>query len=99
MEAANTPAPAAPVKVAAVETPAVSAPAGALMLLPGEEVLQQLGALYLTNRRAILYAPTILRAAWVSLPGSSFFPPDVSDGGVDLTGWAVPVYTGELSGL
>jgi recombination protein RecA len=25
------------------------------------------------------------RAAWVSLPGSSFFPPDVADGGIDLT--------------
>ena len=25
------------------------------------------------------------RAAWVSLPGSSFFPPDVADGGIDLS--------------
>ena len=40
------------------------APTGALALLPGEEVVMQLGALYLTNRRAILYAPTILRAAF-----------------------------------
>jgi recombination protein RecA len=29
------------------------------------------------------------RAAWVSLPGSSFFPPDVADGGIDLA--ALPV--------
>jgi recombination protein RecA len=25
------------------------------------------------------------RAAWVSLPGSSFFPPDAADGGIDLS--------------
>lgn len=29
------------------------------------------------------------RAAWISLPGSSFFPPDVADGGIDLS--ALPV--------
>jgi len=29
------------------------------------------------------------RAAWVGLPGSSFFPPDVGDGGIDLA--ALPV--------
>ena len=29
------------------------------------------------------------RAAWITLPGSSFFPPDVADGGVDLA--ALPV--------
>jgi hypothetical protein len=40
-------------------------PTGALVLLPGEEVIMQLGALYLTNKRAILYAPTILRAAFL----------------------------------
>ncbi|MDQ2809509.1 MAG: hypothetical protein M3Z04_21750, partial [Chloroflexota bacterium] len=40
-------------------------PTGALVLLPGEEVLMQLGALYLTTRRAILYAPTILRATFL----------------------------------
>jgi len=41
-------------------------PTGALVLLPGEEVLLQLGALYLTTRRAILYAPTILRATFLA---------------------------------
>ncbi len=41
-------------------------PTGALVLLPGEEVLMQLGALYLTTRRAILYAPTILRATFLA---------------------------------
>ena len=35
------------------------------MLLPGEEVITQLGALYLTNKRVILYAPSILRAAFL----------------------------------
>jgi hypothetical protein len=40
-------------------------PTGALVLLPGEEVIMHLGALYLTNKRAILYAPTILRAAFL----------------------------------
>jgi hypothetical protein len=52
-------APAAPVSK---EAPP---PTGALVLLPGEEVIMQLGALYLTNKRAILYAPTILRAAFL----------------------------------
>jgi hypothetical protein len=55
-------APAAPLATAAA-TPAT--PTGALMLLTGEEVIMQMGALYLTNRRAILYAPTILRAAFL----------------------------------
>lgn len=69
------PAPAAPVlltEAAPLEplpAPAPAAPAppptGALVLLPGEEVIMQLGALYLTNKRAILYAPTILRAAFL----------------------------------
>jgi hypothetical protein len=36
-----------------------------LVLLPEEEVVNQLGALYLTNRRVILYAPSILRAAFL----------------------------------
>jgi hypothetical protein len=52
-----------------VTAPAAPAPAapptGALVLLRGEEVVIQLGALYLTNKRAILYAPTILRAAFL----------------------------------
>ena len=43
----------------------VTTPAGALVLLPNEDVISQLGALYLTNKRAILYAPTILRAAFI----------------------------------
>jgi hypothetical protein len=45
--------------------PANAATTGALVLLPQEEVVTQLGALYLTNKRVILYAPTILRAAFV----------------------------------
>jgi hypothetical protein len=36
-----------------------------MVLLPGEEVITQLGALYLTNKRVILYAPSILRAAFL----------------------------------
>ena len=36
-----------------------------MVLLPQEEVVTQLGALYLTNKRVILYAPTILRAAFL----------------------------------
>ncbi len=56
----------APAVATSVPTVAVKPPpTGALVLLPGEEVLLQLGALYLTTRRAILYAPTILRAAFL----------------------------------
>jgi hypothetical protein len=69
----DAPAPAwttapAPPPVAAPATgarPAASTTAGAMVLLPGEEVITQLGALYLTNKRVILYAPSILRAAFL----------------------------------
>ena len=40
-------------------------PKGALDLLPQEEVIQQLGALYLTNKRVILLAPSVIRSAFV----------------------------------
>ncbi len=40
-------------------------PQGALDLLPQEEVIQQLGALYLTNKRVILLAPSVIRSAFV----------------------------------
>lgn len=54
-----------PVAGAAGAHPAASSTAGAMVLLPGEEVITQLGALYLTNKRVILYAPSILRAAFL----------------------------------
>src|SRR5690349_19753611 len=58
------PAPAAEVPGVALR-PANTATTGALVLLPQEEVVTQLGALYLTSKRVILYAPTILRAAFI----------------------------------
>ena len=71
-------APAAPLIVPVADSPALVVPvapsanvsaatpqSGAMVLLPQEEVVNQLGALYLTNKRVILYAPTILRAAFL----------------------------------
>ncbi len=40
-------------------------PRGAVELLPEESVAFQLGALYLTNKRVILLAPTVVRAAFL----------------------------------
>src|SRR5205823_3807472 len=40
-------------------------PRGAIELLPEESVAYQLGALYLTNKRVILLAPTVVRAAFL----------------------------------
>lgn len=40
-------------------------PRGALELLPGESVAFQLGALYLTTKRVILLAPSVVRSAFV----------------------------------
>jgi hypothetical protein len=42
-----------------------SVPRGALELLPQEEVAFQLGALYLTTKRVILLAPTVIRSAFI----------------------------------
>jgi hypothetical protein len=40
-------------------------PRGAIELLPQESVAFQLGALYLTNKRVILLAPSVVRAAFL----------------------------------
>ena len=40
-------------------------PRGAIELLPEESLVFQLGALYLTNKRVILLAPTVVRAAFL----------------------------------
>ncbi len=40
-------------------------PRGAVELLPEESVAFQLGALYLTNKRVILLAPSVVRAAFL----------------------------------
>ena len=40
-------------------------PRGAVEMLPNESVVFQLGALYLTNKRVILLAPSVLRAAFL----------------------------------
>ncbi len=38
---------------------------GRIELLPNEEIIYHLGALYLTNKRVLLYAPTVLRSAFL----------------------------------
>jgi len=40
-------------------------PRGAVEMLPNESVVFQLGALYLTNKRVILLAPSVVRAAFL----------------------------------
>ncbi len=40
-------------------------PKGAIEILPNESVVFQLGALYLTNKRVILLAPSVLRTAFL----------------------------------
>jgi hypothetical protein len=51
------------------DTPTASAsllvPRGAVEMLPNESVVFQLGALYLTNKRVILLAPSVVRAAFL----------------------------------
>jgi hypothetical protein len=52
------------------EAPATAAspllvPRGAVEMLPNESVVFQLGALYLTNKRVILLAPSVLRTAFL----------------------------------
>ncbi len=62
---AYAPAPAVAPAAGELISTAPPPPTGALILLPDEDVIMQLGALYLTNKRAILYAPTILRSAFL----------------------------------
>ena len=40
-------------------------PRGALELLPGESISYQIGALYLTTKRVILLAPSVVRSAFI----------------------------------
>ncbi len=61
----SAPAPPPIVAPATGAKPAASTTAGAMVLLPNEEVITQIGALYLTNKRVLLYAPSILRAAFL----------------------------------
>src|SRR5205823_7677396 len=44
---------------------ALLVPRGAVEMLPNESVVFQLGALYLTNKRVILLAPSVLRLAFL----------------------------------
>ncbi|MEO8288812.1 MAG: hypothetical protein ABI670_20530 [Chloroflexota bacterium] len=60
---ASAPASAAPPETAAQGARIV--PRGAVELLPEESVAFQLGALYLTNKRVILLAPSVVRAAFL----------------------------------
>ena len=50
---------------AAAQTGPRVVPRGAIELLPEESVAFQLGALYLTNKRVILLAPSVVRAAFL----------------------------------
>jgi hypothetical protein len=56
-------APAPPAQQA--QTASRVVPKGAIELLPEESVVFQLGALYLTNKRVILLAPSVVRAAFL----------------------------------
>ena len=56
-------APAVPAQSAQAASRVV--PKGAIELLPEESVVFQLGALYLTNKRVILLAPSVVRAAFL----------------------------------
>jgi hypothetical protein len=63
------PAPAAGASVTApapqASTASLLVPRGAVEMLPNESVVFQLGALYLTNKRVILLAPSVLRTAFL----------------------------------
>ena len=78
----------AALQVSAAETPAwnLAALAGRLVELSGSADAASLTAAFGLVLDAQLSGD---RAAWVSLAGTSFFPPDVMDGGVDLD--ALPV--------
>ncbi|MBF6614587.1 MAG: hypothetical protein IVW55_15855 [Chloroflexi bacterium] len=56
---------AAPTPAAAPASSVRLVPRGAIELLPQESVAFQLGALYLTNKRVILLAPSVVRAAFL----------------------------------
>lgn len=58
-------APAVSAPIAQTASSSRVVPKGAIELLPEESVVFQLGALYLTNKRVILLAPSVIRAAFL----------------------------------
>jgi len=54
-----------PVPTEAAANASLLVPRGAVEMLPNESVVFQLGALYLTNKRVILLAPSVVRTAFL----------------------------------
>jgi len=71
---------------------------GRIELLPNEEIIYHLGALYLTNKRVLLYAPTVLRAAFLRDVDGMGMATERLSGGVFILGLAMMVLAG-LTGL
>jgi len=55
----------APATASVASGSALLVPRGAVEMLPDESVVYQLGALYLTNKRVILLAPSVVRLAFL----------------------------------
>jgi hypothetical protein len=71
---------------------------GRIELLPNEEIIYHLGALYLTNKRVLLYAPTVLRAAFLRDVDGMGMATERLSGGVFILGLVMMVLAG-LTGL
>ncbi len=71
---------------------------GRIELLPNEEIIYHLGALYLTNKRVLLYAPTVLRAAFLRDVDAMGMATERLSSGVFMLGLAMMVTAG-LTGI
>lgn len=71
---------------------------GRIELLPNEEIIYHLGALYLTNKRVLLYAPTVLRAAFLRDVDAMGMATERLSSGVFIVGLLMMVAAG-LTGL
>ena len=71
---------------------------GRIELLPNEEIIYHLGALYLTNKRVLLYAPTVLRSAFLRDVDAMGMATERLSSGVFILGLVMMVVAG-LTGL
>ncbi len=86
-------------EASAEESQQLAARRGRIELLPNEEIVYHIGALYLTNKRVLLYAPTVLRAAFLRDVDAMGTATERLPGGVFLLGLfmgLVAVATGAL---
>lgn len=72
---------------------------GRIELLPNEEIVYHLSALYLTNKRVLLYAPSVLRAAFLRDVDAMGMATERLPGGVFILGLVLMVLAALTGGL